>query len=226
MQINRNEISTGILVILTLGLFILFLVLLGMPGVIRPLNTYRIYFDNASGIHPGAPVLLAGREIGKVISLQSPVELQKRPKGHPDFEVSIDVEVDRTAKIYYDTTVNLLQQGFMGQEVIDFVHGDAVTGLAENHTEFVGERIPDVTEVMSRDMNSLVEPNSNLSIAIKNAKTFMETLNGAHISELINNTEQFTDILKREPWRLVWPGGKNTDDTKSNHDQNKEHHPH
>jgi len=30
-----------------------------MPGVIKPLNTYRIYYDNANGIRPGAPVLLA-----------------------------------------------------------------------------------------------------------------------------------------------------------------------
>ena len=42
------------------------LILLGAPGLFRPLVTYRIYLDNAAGIKLGAPVLLAGRKIGQV----------------------------------------------------------------------------------------------------------------------------------------------------------------
>src|ERR1700675_3624806 len=118
MQIHKNEIATGLLVLATFGLFIVVLVVIGMPGVIRPLNTYRIYYDNANGIRPGAPVLLAGREIGKATALQSPVPLDKRPAGHADLEVSIDVQVERKAEIFHTVTVHLTQQGLMGQEVI------------------------------------------------------------------------------------------------------------
>ena len=100
MQIHRNEIKTGILVLVTSGVFALFLILIGMPGLIHPLNTFQIYFDNANGIRPGAPVLLAGREIGKVTTLQSPVMLASRPSDHPDYEVSIEVQVSRDAEIY------------------------------------------------------------------------------------------------------------------------------
>ena len=75
MQIRQNEITTGLLVLVTFGIFITILIIIGMPGLIKPLNTYRIYFDNAEGIRPGAPVLLAGREIGKVTSLKSPIPL-------------------------------------------------------------------------------------------------------------------------------------------------------
>lgn len=206
MQIKRNEITTGILVLVTFGIFTFFLILVGMPGVLKPLNTYRIYYDNANGIRPGAPVMLAGREIGKVIQLHSPVVLAERPSGHPEDEVSIEVEVSRDAQIYYNSTVYLKQQGLMGQPVIDFVQGDPGSGVARNHTSFVGARIPDVSEAISKNMDHLLGPGSDLTATIKNAKTFMETLNNAHISELINNTAQFTDILKREPWRLVWPG--------------------
>src|SRR5471032_878373 len=113
MQIHKNEITTGILVLVTVGVLLAILVVIGMPGVIKPLNTYRIYYDNANGIRPGAPVLLAGREIGKVTALQSPVPLDKRPAGHPDFEVSIDVQVERKAEVYHTVTVHLTQQGLM-----------------------------------------------------------------------------------------------------------------
>src|SRR5277367_5543521 len=162
MQIHKNEITTGILVLVTLGAFLAILVVIGMPGLIRPLNTYRVYYDNADGIRPGAPVLLAGREIGKVVALQSPVPLDKRPQGHPDYEVSIDIEVTKDAAIYRSVTVHLTQQGLMGQQVIDFVHGDESSGLAENHTEFVGERVPEISELVADNLKRLTGPGSDL----------------------------------------------------------------
>lgn len=208
MQIHKNEITTGILVLVTFGALLAILVVIGMPGLIKPLNTYRIYYDNAEGIRPGAPVLLAGREIGKVTGLKSPVPLEQRPAGHPDDEVSIDVEVSRDAEIYRTVTVHLTEQSLMGQEVIDFVHGDPGSGLAENHTEFVGERVPEISEMVADNVKRLTGPDSDLALTIKNAKVFMETLNSSQIPQVIQNAAQLTDTLKREPWRLLWPGTK------------------
>src|SRR5213082_261002 len=73
MQLQRNEILTGVLVIGTIGVIAFLLVLLGAPGLYRPLVTYKVYFDNAAGIKPGAVVMLAGRKIGQVQKLYSPL---------------------------------------------------------------------------------------------------------------------------------------------------------
>ena len=73
MQLRRNEILTGLLVLATVAVLTVILILLGAPGLFRPLVTYRIYLDNAAGIKLGAPVLLAGRKIGQVEKLYSPV---------------------------------------------------------------------------------------------------------------------------------------------------------
>src|SRR4030088_2672714 len=73
MQLRRNEILTGLLVIGTIAVLVGTLILLGTPGLFRPLTTYRLYFDNAAGIKLGAPVLLAGGKIGQVQKLPSPV---------------------------------------------------------------------------------------------------------------------------------------------------------
>ena len=73
MQLKRNEILTGLLVLVTVALLTGILILLGAPGLFRPLVTYKIYMDNAAGIKLGAPVLLAGRKIGQVEELYSPV---------------------------------------------------------------------------------------------------------------------------------------------------------
>ena len=48
MQLERNEILTGLLVIGTIGVIAFLLVLLGAPGLFRPLVTYGVYFDNAA----------------------------------------------------------------------------------------------------------------------------------------------------------------------------------
>lgn len=205
MEAHKNEWSTGILVLATLGILIAVLVVVGMPGVLRPLNTYRIYYDNANGIRPGAPVLLAGREIGKVTALDSPVPLEKRPKDHQNFEVVIDVSVARDAEIYRDATARLTQQGLMGQQVIDFVQGDPASGRVEDLAEFVGHRVPDIAESVSENVKRLTGPGSDLALAIKNTKQFAEMLNEAPIHEVIENAEQLTDVLKKEPWRLLWP---------------------
>jgi ABC-type transporter Mla subunit MlaD len=215
MQIHKNEVTTGILVLATSAFLLAILVIVGMPGMIRPLNTYRIYYDNANGIRPGAPVLLAGREIGKVTLLDSPIPLEKRPDGHPDYEVAIDVQVAKEAEVYRKVTVHLVQQGLMGQQVIDFAQGEASSGLAENHAEFVGARVPDVSESMNDHLQRLTGPDSDLALTVKNARTLMETLNNSKIQKVISNTEEFTGVLKREPWRLLWPSSKApTDDKK------------
>ncbi|MEY2562546.1 MAG: phospholipid/cholesterol/gamma-HCH transport system substrate-binding protein [Verrucomicrobiota bacterium] len=73
MQLKRNEILTGLLVLVTVAVLTGILILLGAPGLFKPLVTYRIYLDNAAGIKLGAPVLLAGRKIGQVEKLYSPV---------------------------------------------------------------------------------------------------------------------------------------------------------
>src|SRR5205814_1090706 len=50
MQLRRNEIMTGLLVVGTVAVVAFVLILLGAPGLFRPLITYKIYFDNAAGL--------------------------------------------------------------------------------------------------------------------------------------------------------------------------------
>src|ERR1700757_4698449 len=77
MQLQKNEIMTGLLVVGTVAVLVFVLVLLGAPGLFRPLVTYKIYVDNAAGIKQGAAVMLAGRKIGQVAKLYSPVSAEE-----------------------------------------------------------------------------------------------------------------------------------------------------
>ena len=301
MQLQRNEVMTGLLVIGTIAVVAFLLVLLGAPGLFRPLVTYMIYFDNAAGIKQGAPVMLAGRKIGQVQKLYSPVSPQEEKQaeeadaaihaaeanaspsptaspGKPRFEVRVEVQVDKDAKVYRDAMARLMQLGLLGDMAIDFTQGTEASGRAKDGETFAGERTPDLGDAAAKmlevikpvaaeatntmkdlqqtaqNLNHLTEKNSELNLALTQFKTF-----GEHLSDLTapesalshsltkiekistsltennnievtlqnlrtsseklkvattelqpagENIKQFSETIKTQPWRLIWPSTK------------------
>ncbi len=226
MQLQRNEILTGLLVIGTIAVVAFLLVLLGAPGLFRPLVTYKIYFDNAAGIKQGAVVMLAGRKIGQVQKLYSPLSPKEQKQaeeaeaalhatepnaspsltatpGKPRFEVRVDVQVDKHAKVYRDAKTRLMQLGLLGDVAIDITQGTEASGRAKDGEIFAGERTPDLGEAAAKmlevikpvaaeatntmkdlqqtaqNLNQLTDKNSELNLALAQFKTF-----GEHMSDL------------------------------------------
>ena len=180
MQLQRNEIMTGLLVIGTIAVLVFILVLLGAPGLFRPLVTYKIYFDNAAGIKQGAPVMLAGRKIGQVQKLFSPVSGKEEKQaqeaeaaihppeanvspsptptpGKPKFEVRVEVQVDKNAKVYRDARARLMQLGLLGDMAIDITQGNQSSGRAKDGEMFAGVRTPDLGEAAAK-MLEVIKP--------------------------------------------------------------------
>jgi len=293
MRLERNEILTGLLVIGTIGVIAFLLVLLGAPGLFRPLVTYKVYFDNAAGIKPGAVVMLAGRKIGQVQKLYSPLtsaeekqaqqaaaaihppEASASPTPSPRFEVRVDVQVDKNARIYRDARVQMMQRGLLGDMAIDFTQGTQESGRSKSGGSFAGERTPDLGEAAAKmlevikpvaaeatntmkdlqqtadNLNHLTDQNSELNLALTQFKTFGEHLsdltapdsaltyslaniekistsltdndnievtlrNLRNLSEKLKlaitdlepageNIKQFSQTVKTQPWRLIWP---------------------
>src|SRR5919204_3615889 len=300
MQLQRNEVMTGLLVVGTIAVITAVLILLGAPGLFRPLVTYKIYFDNAGGIKQGAPIMLAGRKIGQVQRLYSPVSAEEDRRaqevaalahppepnanpppardGKPKFEVRVDVQVDRNARVYRDAKTRMMQLGLLGDMAIDITQGTEKSGRAKDGEIFAGERTPDLGEAAARmlevikpvaaeatntmkdlqqtaqNLNRLTDENSELTLALGQFKTF-----GQHLSDLTapdsalshsltniekistsltendnievtlrnlrnsseklrvattelqpagENIKQFSETIKTQPWRLIWPTTK------------------
>ena len=245
MQLQRNEIVTGVLVVGTMAVLAFVLILLGAPGLFRPLVTYKLYFDNASGIKIGAPVMLAGRKIGQVQKLFSPVSPEEdrraqeiaaalrpsQPEATPTpsprkpmYEVRVDVQVDKNAKVYRDARTRLTQLGLLGDMAIDITEGTENSGRAKDGEMFAGERVPDFSEAAakllevikpvaseatstlkdlqttSQNLSRLTDENSELNVALGEFKTFGEHLvdlsapDGA-LSHSLNNIEKISADL-------------------------------
>jgi ABC-type transporter Mla subunit MlaD len=147
MQILRNEVRTGLLVIVTLGLVVSVVLYISSPGLFTPLKKFRVYFDDAAGIKPGAAVMLAGRKIGTVADIQSPVPLNDRPAHNLNYEAMVRVQVAEDSQIYKETFVSMRTFGLLADLVIDFTNGNPDSGLAEPGAKFVGARSPDLAEI-------------------------------------------------------------------------------
>jgi phospholipid/cholesterol/gamma-HCH transport system substrate-binding protein len=203
MQLRRSEIMTGLLVLGTVAVFTFILILLGAPGLFRPLVIYRLYFDNAAGIKLGAPVLLAGRKIGQVKNLSSPVTREevahaieaagnlgtipssagpgKTAPSLPRLEVRIDVEVDRTALVYKNSNVRLLTLGLLGETAIDISGGSDHASRAQAGQVFIGNRVPDFSEAVA-GLLGIIQP-----VASEATATMKELQNTA------NNLSKITE---------------------------------
>jgi len=202
MQLRRNEILTGLLVLTTVAVLTGILILLGAPGLFRPLVTYKIYMDNAAGIKLGAPVLLAGRKIGQVEALFSPVTQQDAadadsaanvvkqptPAATPDgtapkpkYEARIDVRVDQEASVFKDARARLITLGLLGETAIDFTQGNESSGRARDGEKFVGERVPDFGESIAK-MLEIIQP-----VATEATTTLKE------LQTTANNLSKITD---------------------------------
>ena len=201
MQLQRNEVLTGILVVATLAVLTGILVLLGAPGLFRPLTTYKIYFDNAAGIKLGAPVLLAGRKIGQVAKLYSPVSKEESeravevakslhaadphstpaPEKPPRYEVRIDVQVDRSAQLYRDSRARMITLGLLGEVAIDFTEGTEASGRANSGEIFAGERVPDFGEAIARMLDIISPVATEATATFKQLELTAENL--SHITD-------------------------------------------
>ncbi|MDB6140608.1 MAG: Mammalian cell entry related domain protein [Verrucomicrobiaceae bacterium] len=153
MTVERNEIRTGLLVVLTLAAFVAVVIYLGSPGVFVPEKTYRVYFDNAAALKPGAEVLLAGRKIGRVKRVSSPVPEKERPD--PKLEALVEVHVDASALLYQRVKVVMAQPSLLGELMIDFTNGEEASGLAPDKFAFIGERPKSLSDAVPTVLNKI-----------------------------------------------------------------------
>lgn len=194
MNITRTEIRTGLLVVLSLAALVAVLLYLGAPGVFVPQHTYRIYFDNAAGIKPGAQVLLAGRKIGQVRALFSPVPEKERPT--PGMETLIEVQVARTARIFNKVKVQITQPTLLGESVIDFSNGEEASGLAPDGARFLGERATGLADVAPAVMEKIDPVLVKLTATLDSLQKTSDNLakisaDGADLPEAFAEFKQF-----------------------------------
>src|SRR5438552_11959095 len=222
MQLQKNEIMTGLLVVGTVAVLVFVLVLLGAPGLFRPLVTYKIYVDNAAGIKQGAVVMLAGRKIGTVQKLFSPVSREEERRaeeaaaafapaeaspspspstGKPRYEARVDVQVDRNAVVYRDAHARLMQLGLLGDMAIDITQGTEASGRAHDGETFAGERTPDFSEAAAKMLEVIKPVAAEATTTMKELEQTAQNIN--HITDENSELNQALGQFKTFSEHLV-----------------------
>ena len=111
------EVKVGILILIALVILTGFLVLMGGLSF-QPTYKLSVDFDNPGGIQPGAPVKIAGVEVGKVKEVEFRGAYQAAPgaKREPLIRVIISVEKRYQPAIHDNALFYVTSQGLLGEQ--------------------------------------------------------------------------------------------------------------
>ena len=163
MQLRRNEIMTGLLVLEHGGGSHLHSDHAGRAGIVPSVGRLQDLFRQRRRDQTGraGPPRRAKSRPGQSSQFARLARRSRaRPRGGgqprhrdqvpphpapgalPRFEVRIDIEVDRTALVYKNANVRLMTLGLLGETAIDISGGNDHSGKAEAGQVFVGNRVP------------------------------------------------------------------------------------
>lgn len=111
---TSQQVRVGLFVTLGLVLSMLVIFLLGdISGLLERQYTLYARFVNISGLRIGAPIFLAGINVGKVDGIRFPKELQEK-----EVVVTLRVRKQYRDRIRADSVAQIVTQGLLGDKAI------------------------------------------------------------------------------------------------------------
>ena len=162
-QLKWSQLRVGITVIvasLTLG-FLLFL-MSGTSGWFTPRITLKSYFDNAQGLRQGAPVRLAGVDIGNVTRIRI---VPDHDKQLTPVEITMKVSTKYGYALHRDSVTSLDTAGVLGETYLDIESAQAVGPTAQDGDTLPTQVHPDFNQVVRASQSTL----ENMDALLKRA---------------------------------------------------------
>jgi phospholipid/cholesterol/gamma-HCH transport system substrate-binding protein len=208
-KVFTNEVKTGFVVILCVGILAGLTIMAGNFKLFQKSYAINVIFSNSSGIEKDAVVRLSGVEVGKVQSVQ----LVYRKEG--DTVVLAKLELDENAKIREGAKASVTTLGLMGEKYIELSPGDTGAPAIKHGATIQGKDPIDIEAIIEEATSTMQvakETMTNISSLVKNLDTAIAD-NRPNIDEIMNNLrrttdnlEEFTDDIKRNPWKLLVKG--------------------
>ena len=160
-QLKWSQLRVGITVIvasLTLG-FLLFL-MSGTSGLFTPRILVKCYFDNAEGLRTGAPVRLAGVDVGNVTHIAI---VQGKPLTPVEITMKLSTKYDYGMR--RDSQISLETAGVLGETYLDIDSSQAVGGPVQDGDTLPTQVHPDFNQVVRASQSTL----QNMDALLKRA---------------------------------------------------------
>ncbi len=203
---SSSEIKSGFFVLVTIVLLLVLTFVVG--GYFKKgANEWKVRFGYLNGLSDSAPVYYAGREVGKVDSIQI-----QRGEARP---VLVTIKVSQDAFVRKDSVAYIDTLGMMGEKFIEISVGSNDAPPMDVGQEIQGlDPIP--MHVLIRKMNLLAD---QVSVMTESLNPLLKTMNDVvggnkeeisksigNLHEVTVNLRDMTAELKLHPWRLVRKG--------------------
>ena len=152
-QLKWSQLKVGLTVLaasVTLGLLIF--LMSGMGGLFTSKIQLRSYFDNANGLREGAPVRLAGVDIGNVTKI---MVVRDRTKQLTPVEVTMKVSTRYLFNLRKDSLTLLSTAGVLGETYIDIDSSQSKGPQAQDGDVLPSREVPDFGDMVRSGQGTL-----------------------------------------------------------------------
>lgn len=200
---SRLELSVGLFILVGLVIMVFLVFFIRDFQIVKPGYNFQIIYCFANGIKVGAPVRLAGVDVGEVKSMDIFFDRQSlRTK------VKVRVWVRKDAHIPFDSKFWINTLGLLGEKYLEIIPGSDQENLVLKEQSVIGqdpvamEEITENTKKLVLKLNdTLAEMNDVLAKVKSGEGTIGKLMNDAAVYK---NIEELTEDLKRHPWKLFW----------------------
>jgi phospholipid/cholesterol/gamma-HCH transport system substrate-binding protein len=191
-QLKWSQLRVGLTVIFaSLTLVLLLFLMSGTRGLFSRRITLTSFFDNAGGLRVGAPVRLAGVDIGNVSAIRV---VPDKSKQLTPVEVVMKVSTKYGFDLRRDSVTSLDTAGVLGETFLDIDSSQASGPLAEDGDTLPTHVHPDFNEVVSASQGTL----QNMDALLKRADrilAFAESGKGS-IGKLIYDPTLYNQVAE------------------------------
>jgi phospholipid/cholesterol/gamma-HCH transport system substrate-binding protein len=205
MKKMGNEIKTGVMVLACMAILAgLTIKVLGM-SVLKKGYHLKARFNYASAIKKGAPVYLAGVEVGEIKGIQ----INYAPEGT---NVLLDAWLTSGAKVRQDSRASIVTMGFMGEKFLELTSGTKDSPFLKEGSLIIGKEPLMMDEIMDKAIAIANNIDSGISDLRKLVQDVDSTVvsNQSDIAQIIRNLndtsrnfKEFSDEIRRNPWKLL-----------------------
>ncbi|MEW6170713.1 MAG: MlaD family protein [Candidatus Omnitrophota bacterium] len=199
---NNNKISlelkVGIFIFIGLIILGIFIFLIGNFQFIQPSYNLKLIFSYVNGLKVGAPVRLAGVDVGEVKDLHISFD-----KENQKTLIEVTTFVRRYAKVPVDSEAWINTLGLLGEKYVEIIPGKNYDSLMKENDILIGiDPIP-MQEVM-KQANDLVVKLEDILGQVKSGQGTIGRL--IYDDTVYKNLEEFSTDIKAHPWKLLFKG--------------------
>ncbi len=228
-QKSQLEVKVGVFAFIGVVILTIIVFSIGGEHFFHSGYRFKVIFNFANGLEVGAPVRVAGVNVGEVkdIFIKSIPDLGKT-------EVEVVVWVEKNAKVQTDSKAYINTLGLLGEKYVEIIPGENYRELIKENSTLIGYDPTSMEEVTEKALdvltklddsifhvNNLLKDDkfkadlkaaaSNISGASSSAHNVFSKIEkgegtiGKLLVEdgLYKQLEEFIEDIKRHPWKLL-----------------------